>query len=90
MLRRGFGPAMAAPMDPSPVAKNASIAIYVDADACPVKPEIFKVAERHRLRVFVVANSFMMLPREPWIERVVVRNLRPSMTASELPPMPGT
>ena len=40
------------------------IAIYVDADACPVKPEIYKVAERHRLHVFVVANSFMMVPRE--------------------------
>jgi len=50
----------------------AAIAIYVDADACPVKDEIFKVAGRHRLHVFVVANSFMMLPREPWIERVVV------------------
>jgi uncharacterized protein YaiI (UPF0178 family) len=48
------------------------IAIYVDADACPVKPEIYKVAERHRLHVFVVANSFMMVPREPWIERVIV------------------
>jgi len=48
------------------------IAIYIDADACPVKPEIFKVAERHRLHVFVVANSYMALPREPWIERVVV------------------
>lgn len=49
-----------------------SIAIYVDADACPVKPEIYRVAERHRLKVFVVANSFMQMPREPWIERVVV------------------
>lgn len=49
-----------------------TIAIYVDADACPVKPEIYKVAGRHRLRVFVVANSFMAVPRDPWIERVVV------------------
>lgn len=49
-----------------------SIAIYIDADACPVKPEIYRVAERHRLKVFVVANSFMQVPREPWIERVVV------------------
>lgn len=48
------------------------IAIHVDADACPVKPEIYKVAERHRLRVFVVANSFIAVPREPWIERVTV------------------
>lgn len=49
-----------------------TIAIYVDADACPVKPEIYKVAGRHRLRVFVVANSFMAVPRDSWIERVVV------------------
>ena len=49
-----------------------TIAIYVDADACPVKPEVYRVAERHRLKVFVVANSFLQVPREPWIERVVV------------------
>ena len=51
---------------------RSTIAIYVDADACPVKPEIYRVAERHRLKVFVVANSFMQVPREPWIERVIV------------------
>ncbi|WP_332684675.1 YaiI/YqxD family protein [Bosea sp. (in: a-proteobacteria)] len=51
---------------------SQTIAIYVDADACPVKPEIYRVAERHRLRVFVVANSFMQVPREPHIERVIV------------------
>ena len=33
------------------------IEIYVDADACPVKPEIYRVAERHRVKVFVVANA---------------------------------
>ena len=49
-----------------------AIAIYIDADACPVKPEVYRVAERHRLKVFVVANSFMQVPREPWIERVTV------------------
>ena len=48
------------------------ILIYVDADACPVKAEIYKVAERHGLRTFVVANSFMAVPRDPMIERVVV------------------
>jgi uncharacterized protein YaiI (UPF0178 family) len=53
-------------------ASITSIAIYVDADACPVKPEVYRVAERHKLKVFVVANSFMQVPREPWIERVVV------------------
>lgn len=49
-----------------------TIAIYVDADACPVKPEIYRVAERHRLKVFVVSNSFINVPRETWIERVMV------------------
>ncbi len=49
-----------------------AIAIYVDADACPVKAEIYRVAERHRVKVFVVANSFLTVPRDPLIERVVV------------------
>lgn len=48
------------------------IAIYVDADACPVKAEIYRVAERHVLKVYVVSNSYMAVPRNPLIERVVV------------------
>jgi uncharacterized protein YaiI (UPF0178 family) len=48
------------------------IEIYVDADACPVKDEIYRVAARHGLKVFVVSNTPIMVPREPWIERVVV------------------
>lgn len=48
------------------------IAIYVDADACPVKAEVYRVAERHRLKVYVVANSYLAVPREALIERVVV------------------
>lgn len=47
-------------------------AIFVDADACPVKDETFRVAARYGLHVYVVANSLLNLPREPWIERVVV------------------
>jgi uncharacterized protein YaiI (UPF0178 family) len=46
--------------------------IYVDADACPVKNEVYRVAERHGLKVFIVSNSPIAVPREPWIERVVV------------------
>ena len=46
--------------------------IFVDADACPVKPEIYRVAERYVLHVFVVANSFMNVPRSELIERVIV------------------
>jgi uncharacterized protein YaiI (UPF0178 family) len=48
------------------------IRIFVDADACPVKPEIYRVAERHRTKVIVVSNSVMAIPPAPWIERVIV------------------
>ena len=48
------------------------MAIFVDADACPVKAEIYRVAERYQLKVFVVSNSYMNVPRDPRIERVVV------------------
>jgi uncharacterized protein YaiI (UPF0178 family) len=48
------------------------IEIYVDADACPVKAEVYRVAGRHRLKVHVVANSFIAVPRDPTIERVIV------------------
>jgi uncharacterized protein YaiI (UPF0178 family) len=50
----------------------ASIRIFVDADACPVKAEVYRVAERYGLKVFVVANSFMNVPRSDLIERVIV------------------
>ena len=46
--------------------------IYVDADACPVKDEIYRVGARYGLKVFIVANSFINVPRDPLIERVVV------------------
>jgi len=48
------------------------IRIFVDADACPVKAEIYKVAERHGTKVFVVSNSVIAIPPAPWIERVIV------------------
>ncbi len=46
--------------------------ILVDADACPVKDEIYRVAERYQIKVLIVANSYMRIPREPLIELVVV------------------
>ena len=49
-----------------------AICIFVDADACPVKAEVYRVAERYGLKVFVVANSFMNVPRSEMIERVIV------------------
>src|SRR2546423_10534094 len=65
---------------------GAAIAIYIDADACPVKQEVYRVAERHGLKVYVVSNSPIAVPREyliggqpdatsagrPFVERVVV------------------
>jgi uncharacterized protein YaiI (UPF0178 family) len=50
----------------------AVIRIFVDADACPVKDETYRVAERYGLYVHVVANAFMNVPRCDWIERVIV------------------
>jgi uncharacterized protein YaiI (UPF0178 family) len=49
-----------------------TIRIFVDADACPVKAEIYRVAERHATKVLVVSNSVMAIPPAPWIERVIV------------------
>ena len=46
--------------------------IYVDADACPVKDEAVRVAERHGLEIHFVSNAFMRLPEGPLIKRVVV------------------
>ncbi|WP_419728214.1 YaiI/YqxD family protein [Lichenicola sp.] len=48
------------------------IRIFVDADACPVKAEIYRVADRYRLRVLVVSNSLIAVPISPLVERVVV------------------
>lgn len=44
----------------------------VDADACPVKEEIYKVAFRHSVPVVIVSNSRMRLPDHPLVSRVVV------------------
>ena len=46
--------------------------IYVDADACPVKEEAVRVAERHRLPVVFVSIAFMRLPQSAMAQRVVV------------------
>ena len=49
------------------------LTIFVDADACPVKDEVFKVAKRVQAKVVLVANQWMRVPREDWIELVVVK-----------------
>jgi uncharacterized protein YaiI (UPF0178 family) len=47
--------------------------IYIDADACPVKEEVYRVARRYGIKVFVVANAPIRVPAEALIELVVVR-----------------
>jgi len=49
-----------------------SINIYIDADACPVREETYKVALRHSVPVTVVSNSFLRVPREPLISFIAV------------------
>jgi uncharacterized protein YaiI (UPF0178 family) len=49
------------------------LTVYVDADACPVKNETYRVAERYDLPVFVVANSWMRTPSRAGLELVVVK-----------------
>ena len=53
-------------MEPAP------LQILVDADACPVKDEVYKVALRHGVRVVVVANMALRVPPHPLISRTVV------------------
>lgn len=50
----------------------SEIRILVDADACPVKDEIYKVAFRRQVPVRVVSNSHLRVPDHPLVERVVV------------------
>jgi len=46
--------------------------IFVDADGCPVKDEVYRVAERYQLKVLVVANKWMKLPANSLLEMQVV------------------
>jgi len=46
--------------------------IFVDADACPVKQEVYRVAKRYGLDVTLVANSWMRTPEEKWLALEVV------------------
>ena len=50
----------------------AALQILVDADACPVKDEVYKVALRHGISVIVIANMALRIPVHPLISRVVV------------------
>jgi uncharacterized protein len=46
--------------------------LYVDADGCPVKNEVYRVARRYRLKVYLVSNSRMRIPEEDLFEQVIV------------------
>lgn len=46
--------------------------IFVDADACPVKKEVYRVADRYHLEVTLVTNAWMRVPNEPWITLEIV------------------
>lgn len=61
-------------------APSKPIRIYVDADACPVKDEIYRVAARHGVPVFVVAGAFIRIPQDPLIERIAAG---PGMDAAD-------
>ncbi len=56
----------------SDASANSGPAIFVDADACPVKDEVYKVAARYGLRVHVVANAYINVPASRFISRIVV------------------
>jgi hypothetical protein len=62
---RSFRPISAPP-------SNNALQILVDADACPVKEEIYKVALRHHVAVAVVSNRPLRVPDHPLVRRVVV------------------
>lgn len=48
--------------------------IYIDADACPVKEEIFRIAKRHNLQVYVVSNSRLSVPVDQNIHKIQVNS----------------
>ena len=51
---------------------SAVTSLYIDADACPVKDEVYRVADRYALPVFVVSNSWIRIPISPRVTSVVV------------------
>ena len=51
---------------------QTNIRVYIDADACPVREEVYKVALRHNVPVCVVSNSFLRVLQHPLIKRIIV------------------
>src|SRR5262245_4955842 len=56
--------------------KGPMLTIFIDADACPVKDEIYRVARRYAIPVVVVANTTLSVPRDPLIQLVVPTGAR--------------
>jgi uncharacterized protein YaiI (UPF0178 family) len=50
------------------------IRILIDADACPVKEETYRVAKRYNLNVILVSNTWMRIPNADWLEQIVVND----------------
>src|ERR1700693_5389655 len=70
-VRRALAAPAGSPIKSQPMTpKLNTTRIYVDADACPVKDEIYRVAARHGLAVSVVAGQFIRVPQDPLIERI--------------------
>jgi uncharacterized protein len=55
------------------------LTVYIDADACPVKDEVYRVARRYKMRVAVVANAPLRVPRDELVALVV----RPGFGAAD-------
>ena len=54
-------------------ARRQLLHIYIDADACPVKNEVYKVAKRYGLEVTLVTAQWLRVPSESWIHMEVVK-----------------
>ena len=57
----------------TPAGEKETIQIFVDADACPVKQEVYRVAKRFGLKVLLVSDSWMATPSEDLVELLVVK-----------------
>ena len=55
------------------IIKCRPMTIYIDADGCPVKHEVYRVARRYGIKVCVVSNAALVVPKDDLIEMVVVR-----------------
>mgnify|MGYP000902719794 CR=1 FL=1 len=51
---------------------DEAVRLFIDADACPVKDEVYRVGQRYQLKTFVVSNAFIQIPQSKLIERIVV------------------